>query len=360
MCKQEYLWKKEHEALKIESGDIISDSGAEIGSVFASRKIKNVILMGVHTNMCVIDRSFGLRNMTRLGMNVVLMRDLTDTMYNPEMWPKVSHFSGNSLVTEYIEQFVSPTIVSSDFTGKKQFRFKDDTRPVVAMIMAENEYRAEQRMPEFAHDLLLKNFNCEFAAGKPIGKGEGRHDIRNLQILEDASVAMIYVRRRALKKEQMDLIHSFVESGKPILGIRTASHAFEAKEDVKDLEQWIDFDKEILGGNYQGHYGHLENGTAIKIVPGMSGHPILKGVDSKGFTSPNWLYKNSPLRSENIQVLLTGEIPNELPEPVLWINQSGKNKVVYTSLGHWDDWRIESFRTLMMNSVNFLLDSSRQ
>lgn len=138
-CKLAYPWTHEIDIIKIYDGDAISDSGAEIAGLFYARRIKNVILMGVHTNMCVIGRSFGLRNMIRLGFNVVLMRDLTDTMYDSKQPPMVNHFSGNSLIFEYIEKYVCPTMVSTDFTGEKQFRFKKDSRPVVAFITAENE-----------------------------------------------------------------------------------------------------------------------------------------------------------------------------------------------------------------------------
>jgi len=93
-------------------------------------------------------------------------------------------------------------------------------------------------------------------------------------------------------------------------------------------------------------------------VPGMENHPLLKNVPKEGFNSPNWLYKNRPLRSQNAQVLLLGTIPNELPEPVLWINKTGRNNVIYTSLGHWDDWDIEGFRNIMVNSIHFLLDTN--
>lgn len=126
-CAQGNPWKKQIDAISILSGDAISDSGEELAGLFAQRKIKNVILMGVHENMCVIGRSFGLRNMVRLGKNVVLMRDLTDAMYDSRQWPKVSHFAGTRLVTEYIEQYVCPTMLSTDFTGTRPFRFKLDT-----------------------------------------------------------------------------------------------------------------------------------------------------------------------------------------------------------------------------------------
>jgi hypothetical protein len=128
-------------------------------------------------------------------------------------------------------------------------------------------------------------------------------------------------------------------------------------EAVKDsasafLDQWKQFDMDVLGGNYQGHYGHLNTGTDVSIVPGMENHPLLKGVEPK-FNSLNWLYKNRPLRSDNVQVLLLGSNPNVPDEPVLWINN---NNVIYTSLGHWDDWKIESFRNLMFNAVDYLLN----
>jgi nicotinamidase-related amidase len=178
-CRVHYPWTRQHEAIEILTGDAISDSGKEIAGLFKNKGISNVILMGVHVNMCIVNRSFGLRNMVRLGKNVVLMRDLTDAMYNPEMAPWVSHFTGNSLMFEYIETHIAPSMVSTDFTGEKQFRFKDDLRPLVAFVTAEGEYRANQRLPEFAHELLLgEHVNCEFALGKPVMEGEGRGEGR--------------------------------------------------------------------------------------------------------------------------------------------------------------------------------------
>ncbi len=395
-------WTKQIDALTVKKDDLISDSGAEIGAYFKKKDIKNVILMGVHTNMCVIGRSFGLRAMKRMGFNVVLMRDMTDLMYNHEMSPYVNHFSGLDLMVEYIETYVCPSVLSCDFTGQKQFRFKEDTRPIVAFVTAESEYRANQRLPELAHELTLRDIHCDFSLGIPImddakqdadaavkaeyaaygmpidtdGKTEfpSRHNLENLQILDDADLMVIFIRRRALEPEKMAKIKDYVASGRPVLGIRTASHAFDAKgnvprsgggivsakESASDmLSQWPEFDKEILGGNYQGHYGHLEEPTVISIVPGMENHPLLKNFPKEGFNSPNWLYRNRPLWSENAQVLLVGTIPDELPEPVLWINKTGKNNVIYTSLGHWDDWKTDAFKNLMVNSVHYLLETNQ-
>jgi type 1 glutamine amidotransferase len=314
--------------------------------------------------------------MVRLGMNVVLMRDLTDTMYDSKQKPNVSHFTGNSLVNEYIETYVCPTMVSSDLTGQKQFRFKDDKRPVVAFIIAENEYHANQTLPKFAHQLMMnKGVNCEFALGKPVYEGEGIHTIENLKILQDADLVVIFARRRALPSEQMNLLKEFVNRGKPILGIRTASHAFNANQVVPNsgggvatakgkvseyLDQWPEFDKDVIGGNYKGHYPPMKVGIEFSVVPGMETHPILRGVSPDGFIGSvapiNSLYQNRSLSSQNVQVLILGSIPGQPSEPVLWINHLAKGKVVYTSMGHWEDWKMKEFQRIMDNSVDYLID----
>jgi nicotinamidase-related amidase len=119
-------WKKQHDDLKIRDEDAISDSGVEIWNLLEARGIDNVILVGVHTNMCVLGRPFGLRQMAKNGKNVVLVRDMTDTMYNPKRWPFVSHFEGTRLIVEHIEKYVCPTITSDQIAGGKEFRFKGD------------------------------------------------------------------------------------------------------------------------------------------------------------------------------------------------------------------------------------------
>ncbi len=122
-------WKMQSSLIEIDSDhDFISDKGDEVWNILHSRRIKNVILVGVHTNMCVLGRPFGLRQMVRSGKNVVLMRDMTDCMYNPRSWPFVDHFTGNDLIVSHIERFVCPTITSDQFLGGLPFRSKFDTR----------------------------------------------------------------------------------------------------------------------------------------------------------------------------------------------------------------------------------------
>jgi nicotinamidase-related amidase len=111
------VWSKQHAAITIDqSRDVISDSGEEIYSYMQQQDIIQLAIMGVHTNMCVLNRSFGIKQMVRWGIDVVLVRDLTDTMYNPAMPPYVSHHEGTHLVIAFIEKHWCPTITSGDFT----------------------------------------------------------------------------------------------------------------------------------------------------------------------------------------------------------------------------------------------------
>jgi nicotinamidase-related amidase len=119
-------WKREIDILKIHEVDAITDSGVEVWNLLEERRINNVILMGVHVNMCVLGRPFGLRQMAKNGKSVVLVRDLTDSMYNPARWPNVNHYRGTDLIIEHIEKFVCPTVTSDQIIGGKSFVFSGD------------------------------------------------------------------------------------------------------------------------------------------------------------------------------------------------------------------------------------------
>lgn len=109
-------WSRQIASIEIMDADGISDNGEEIYSFLDQRGIKNVVLMGVHTNMCVLGRSFGIRAQKMVGKNVVLARDLTDAMYNPAMPPHVSHWEGVDLVVSHVERYWAPTILGEDVT----------------------------------------------------------------------------------------------------------------------------------------------------------------------------------------------------------------------------------------------------
>jgi nicotinamidase-related amidase len=113
--KQYRAWSRQHPAIVIdEERDGISDNGQEVYSFLKERGIKNILMMGVHTNMCVLHRTFAIKPMTRAGMRCVLVRDLTDAMYNPRSKPFVSHAEGTERIIQFIEKYWCPSCLSAD------------------------------------------------------------------------------------------------------------------------------------------------------------------------------------------------------------------------------------------------------
>ena len=117
--KQFKAWSRQNAAIQIdEDKDYITDNGNEVYSLLAEKKIDTLLVMGVHTNMCVLNRTFAIKQMVKWGKMVYLIRDLTDAMYNPKMKPMVSHEKGTELIIEYIERYWCPSIESKQLTGK--------------------------------------------------------------------------------------------------------------------------------------------------------------------------------------------------------------------------------------------------
>jgi nicotinamidase-related amidase len=118
----ENVWTRQHPGVHIDqSRDAIAgDEGEKLYSLFVQKQIKTLLFAGVHTNMCILNRSFGIKQMLRWGFECILIRDLTDAMYNPAMRPYVSHERGTELVVEYIEKFVCPTIASCEIVERPE------------------------------------------------------------------------------------------------------------------------------------------------------------------------------------------------------------------------------------------------
>jgi type 1 glutamine amidotransferase/nicotinamidase-related amidase len=351
-CPQGNPWKKQIDLLDIREQDAISDSGAEIWNLLEQRGINQVVLMGVHTNMCVLGRPFGLRNLSRNGKQVVLARDLTDTMYDSRCWPYVSHFEGTDRIVEHIEKFVCPTIVSTSLTGQPAFVFdKTENRPRAVFVIGEDEYKTDETLPAFAKaELEPRGIRCTFVHADK----NNLHDFPQMEALKVADVMVLSVRRRAPKAEQLALVRDYLASGKPLVGIRTASHSFDARgKHPEGHAEWKTFDPDVLGGNYVGHHAN-DSYPQITLAGGAEKNPLLAGV-TLPFISQGSLYKVSPLAS-NATPLLTGTIKDFSPEPVAWTNQAGKSRVFYTSLGHPDDFDQPGFRRLMINATFWALD----
>lgn len=128
-CSIREAWTRQSATLELAPEDALTDNGQETWNLLVQRGVDHVILCGVHLNMCVLGRPFAIRQMVYLGKEVALMRDLTDTMYNPERPPGVDHFTGTDLVVSHVERFWCPTFTSTDVTGQPAFRFAEDPRP---------------------------------------------------------------------------------------------------------------------------------------------------------------------------------------------------------------------------------------
>jgi nicotinamidase-related amidase len=117
-----YPWTRQHAAIEIAEGDAITES-AEAYYLIRQRGIEHVLICGVHLNMCVLGRPFGIRQLRAQGLEVMLLRDLTDTMYNPAKPPFVSHFAGTELMIQHVEKHWCPTVTSASILGSAPFTF---------------------------------------------------------------------------------------------------------------------------------------------------------------------------------------------------------------------------------------------
>jgi nicotinamidase-related amidase len=113
-------WSRQIATIPIDPRDLISDQGAEVYSALKLRGIETLLVMGVHTNMCILNRTFAIKQMTRWGVRCVLLRDLTDSMYDPQDKPFVPHDQGTQLVVEHIEKYWAPSTLSSQLTKALQ------------------------------------------------------------------------------------------------------------------------------------------------------------------------------------------------------------------------------------------------
>ncbi len=345
-------WSHQHDAIKIVAGDAITDS-AEAYYLIKQRGIENVAIMGVHTNMCVLGRPFAIRQLTQQGLNVVLVRDMTDTMYNPAKAPFVSHFTGTDLVIEHIERHWCPTVTSADFLGGNEFRFKADTRPHLVILTAEDEYKTERTLPAFARKQLGQTYRVSFV----FADAKVKHSLPGIELLNTADAMLLSVRRKPLLTAELEAVKRFVLAGKPVIAIRTSSHAFAPRkgETLPDgVTMWESFDKEILGCEYKGHYPNMLK-TKVEVASATAkAHPILQGWPTEPVEYPSWLYKSNPLAADAV-VLLTGQCGDNPAEPLAWVREkvTNRGRVFYTCLGSADDFAKPAFETLLKNGIDW-------
>jgi type 1 glutamine amidotransferase len=202
----------------------------------------------------------------------------------------------------------------------------------VCFISGSTEYESDKTLP-----ILKKYFESKHPSMCTLVSAKSQKDLPGLENLDKCDVAVLFTRRLELQGDQLERIKKYCTSGKPLVGIRTASHG---------IQTWLELDKEVFGGNYMNHYkeGPL---CQVQQAPGKILRPLLEGV--KPFESKGSLYKNTG-HAKDINVLLTGTIPDHT-EPIAWTRTYKGGRIFYTSLGHQKDFEEESFLRLMSNAI---------
>jgi type 1 glutamine amidotransferase len=217
--------------------------------------------------------------------------------------------------------------------------------PTIAFVAGEFEYHSKETLPAFARQLAADYQVKTIVLERPAD--EKAQTIPGLKRIHEADLLVIMIRRMVLPEEQLNEFKKYLAAGKPLVGLRTASHSFE---------NWRQFDAEVLGGNYQGHHGNTLK-TTVSIIPEVRQHVILRGFE--GFVSDGSLYRNTPLR-EGAAPLLLGEVAGKPAEPVAWTHEYKGGRVFYTSLGHPNDFKVESFVTLVRNGIEWTLNRKHE
>ena len=342
-------WKQQLATIEIDPDqDWLTDSGTEIWNILGSRQLDHVIVAGVHSNLGLLGRPFGVRRMKLAGKQVAVLRDLTDTLYDPRSWPYVSHFSATDLVTDYIERYLAPTISSDQLLGGDPFRFATDKRPHLALVINESEYETERTVPLFARERLQRDYRLSYL----FGDSTDGNRMPGVELIAEADLLVLSVRRRTLPEEQLQVFRDFAASKKGIVGIRTANHAFSLRDQdpPAGLQAWPQLDREVFGGNYTNHYGP-ELIARISLADRNRQHPILLGIDQGDWYCGGSLYRVSPLDSA-ATILMQGAIPGFPAEPVAWTFQrAGGGKSFYTSLGVPSDFDHPIFQQLLSAAI---------
>ncbi len=240
-------------------------------------------------------------------------------------------------------------------------------KPTVLFLIGEKEYNTGETLPAFAErELKPRGVDVLFInAASDDRDSVDCHKFPGLQAaLKKADLLFISTRRRFPESADMTAIRKWFADGKPMVGIRTASHPFGEREKGQGYQApkghgaWNDFDREILGASYTGHYGSKDHHeTLAAILESAKGESILRGVKlPKKALVPSHLYK-SEITDKRATALIEATIKSEnAREPVAWTVQRGKQRIFYTSLGSKEDMALPWLNRLVVNAVFWALD----
>lgn len=246
----------------------------------------------------------------------------------------------------------------------------------VVFVTGDDEYRSEITMPLMAKILSEQyGFKCSVLYASIPESGERipqyRQNIDGLEILKDADLAVFFLRFRRLPDEQMQHILDYVNSGKPMLGLRTSTHAFQFPEGHKYHHLNDDFGIDVFGQKWIHHPG-----GSTRIVKNLADHPTLRGIEDE-FWMLGDLYEVVPLHGDCVplmtgyaleghtefvkdengkEVINRNRIPGRYPpSPVAWVKTYKNARVFFTTMGHPKDFERIQVRRLLVNAVHWAL-----
>lgn len=238
------------------------------------------------------------------------------------------------------------------------------SKPYVVFVTGDHEYSGEQTLPLIAAE-LEKNYGMRTKVLKAYPDQNSEKNLPGLEGLKEADLAVFFLRWRLLPNEQLKHIDDYLKSGKPVMGFRTTTHAFNFP-DGDERKPWNAFGEFAFGSppGWGGaakhtHYGHTST-TDVTVIPEAAKHPILTGVDP-AFHASSWLYHvlpNYPAKGSTL-LMMGKAIKPERPaidNPVAWTwkNEWG-GKTFFTTLGHPEDFQVESFQRLVVNAIHWEL-----
>src|SRR5438132_8109348 len=257
----------------------------------------------------------------------------------------------------------------------------------IVLVSGDEEYRSEEALPQLAKILARHHgFKCTvlFAIDPKDGTINPiqTNNIPGLEALNTADLLVIFTRFRDLPDEQMKHIVDYVESGRPIIGMRTATHAFDIKSSPtyarygwRSREWDGGFGRQVLGETWISHHGeHGKQSTRGVIAPGAEGHPILRGIQDGDIWGPTDVYGvRLPLPGDSkplvLGQVLTGMNPTDKPVegkvndpmmPIAWVKtyqgqQSKTARVFTTTMCAAQDFQSEGWRRLLVNACYWAL-----
>ena len=237
-------------------------------------------------------------------------------------------------------------------------------KPLIVFVTGDHEYSGEFTLPLIAAE-LEKNYGFRTKVLKASPNQNAEKNIPGLVAMQEADLAVFYLRWRQLPPDQLEYIDKYLKSGKPVMGFRTSTHSFNfPKGDAS--EKWNAFGEFALnappgwgGKAAHTHYGH-ESSTDVSVIEALKKHPILTGV-APNFHVRSWLYRVLPdYPTKGSECLLMGKAVNPdkaaIENPVAWTGtNSFGGKVFTTTMGHPEDFQVESFQRLVINAIHWEL-----